>query len=56
VISRAFLLELFKGATWELKNPSQFASFCTQTAAMTSPRNIEIKLGAKEPLKAEEAK
>jgi hypothetical protein len=40
---------------WELWNPSQFTFFCTQAAAMTSPKSIEMKLGAKEAL-AEEAK
>jgi hypothetical protein len=40
----------------ELGNPSQFASFCTQAATMTSPRSMEIKLGAEKPLKVEEAK
>jgi hypothetical protein len=56
MVSRAFLPGLFKGMRWELGNPSQFASFCTQAAAMTSPRSVEIKLGADEPLKPEEAK
>jgi hypothetical protein len=56
MVSRSFLPRFFKGTRWELGNPSQFASFCTQAAAMTSPRSVEIKLGAKEPLKVEEAK
>jgi hypothetical protein len=54
--SMAFLPGLFKGTRLELENPSQFASFCTQAAAMTSPRSVEIKLGAEKPLKTEEAK
>jgi hypothetical protein len=54
-VSKVFLLGLFKWPRWELGNPSQFASFCTQAAAMTSPKSVEMNLGAKEPL-AEEAK
>jgi hypothetical protein len=54
--SRAFLLGLFKGTRLQLKNPSQFTSFCPQVAAMTSQRSKEIKLGAEKPLKSEEAK
>jgi hypothetical protein len=56
MVSRAFLPGLFKRTRWELGNPSQFAYFCTQAAAMTSPRSMEIKLGTEKPLKAEEAK
>jgi hypothetical protein len=56
MVSRAFLPKFFKGTRWELGNPSQFASFCTQAAAMTSPRSVEIKLGGKKPLKVEEVK
>jgi hypothetical protein len=54
-VSRVFLPGLFKWSRWELGNPSQFASFCTQAVAMTSPKSVEMKLGAKEPL-TEEAK
>jgi hypothetical protein len=50
MVSRVFLPGLFKWPRWELGNLSQFASFCTQAAAMTSPRSVEMKLGAKEPL------
>jgi hypothetical protein len=49
MVSRVFLPGLFKWTRWELENPSQFASFCTQAAAVTSLRSIEMKLGAKEP-------
>jgi hypothetical protein len=56
MVSMAFFPRLFKGMRWELRNPSQFASFCTQAAAMTSPRSVEIKLGVEDPLKPEEAK
>jgi hypothetical protein len=51
--SRAFLPKLFKGTRLELGYPSQFASFCTQAAAMTPPRSMEIKLGDEKPLKPE---
>jgi hypothetical protein len=47
--------DYFKWSRWELRNPSQFASFCTLPATMTPPRSVEMKLGAKEPL-VEEAK
>jgi hypothetical protein len=56
MVSRVFLLGLFKCTRWKLVNPSQFASFCTQEAAMTSPRCMDIKLGAEKPLKVEEVK
>jgi hypothetical protein len=49
MVSRVFLPGLFKWTRWELGNPSQFASSCTQAVAMMSPRSMEIKLGAKEP-------
>jgi hypothetical protein len=52
-VSRVFLPGLFKWMRWELGNPSQFASFCTQAAAMMSLKSIEMKLGAKEPLVGE---
>jgi hypothetical protein len=55
MVSRVFLPRLFKWTRWELGNPSQFASFGTQAAAMTSPRSVKMNIGAKEPL-AEEAK
>jgi hypothetical protein len=51
--SRAFLPRLFKGTRLEPGNPSQFSFFCIQAAAMTSPRSVEIKLGAEKPLKRE---
>jgi hypothetical protein len=56
MVSRAFLPELLKGMRWELGNPSQFASFCTQVASMTSPWSVEVKLGAEKPSKPEEVK
>jgi hypothetical protein len=55
VVSRVFLFELFNWPIWELGNPSQLAFSCTHAAAMTSPKSVELKLGAKEPL-VEEAK
>jgi hypothetical protein len=54
-VSRVFLPGLFNWPRWELGNPPQFASFCTQAATMTSLKSVELKLGTKEPL-AEEAK
>jgi hypothetical protein len=56
MVSRVFLLGLFKWTRWERVNPSQFTSFCTQVAAMTCLRSVEIKLGAEKPLKPEEVK
>jgi hypothetical protein len=56
MVSRAFLPGLFKGTRWELGDPSQFTSFCTQAVAMMSPRSVESKLGTEKPLKPEEAK
>jgi hypothetical protein len=53
--SRASLSGLFICPNWELGNPSLEAIFCTHTAAIVSPRNLELKLEAKEP-SMEEAK
>jgi hypothetical protein len=53
--SRVFLFGLFIWPNWELGNPSHLAFFCTHTAAMVSPRSVELKQGAKEP-SMEEAK
>jgi hypothetical protein len=54
-VSRVFLFGLFNWLRWELENPSQLSSFCTHAATMTSPKSVELKLGAKE-LSMEEAK
>jgi hypothetical protein len=48
VVSRVFLFGLFNWQRWELGNPSQLAFFCTHATAMTSPKSVELKLGAKE--------
>jgi hypothetical protein len=55
VVSRVFLFGLFNCPRWELGNPSNLAFSCTHTAAMTSLKSVELKLGAKEP-SMEEAK
>jgi hypothetical protein len=34
---------------WELRNPSHIAFSCTHATAMTSPKRVELKLGAEEP-------
>jgi hypothetical protein len=54
-VPRVFLFGQFIWLNWELGNPSRLAFFCTHTAAMVSPRSIELKQGAKEP-SMEEAK
>jgi hypothetical protein len=54
-VSRVFLFGQFIWTNWELGNPSHLAFFCTHTAAMVSPKSIELKQGAKEP-SMEEAK
>jgi hypothetical protein len=54
-VLRVFLFVLFIWPNWELGNPSHQAYFRTHTAAMVSPRSIELKKGAKEP-SMEEAK
>jgi hypothetical protein len=56
MVSRVFLPGLFKWTRWELGNPSQFTPFCTQVAATTSLRSVEIKLGVEKPFNPEEAK
>jgi hypothetical protein len=48
-VSRVFLFGLFIWPNWELGNPSHLAIFCTDAAAMVSPRSVELKQGAKEP-------
>jgi hypothetical protein len=48
-VPKVFLFELFIGPNWEFRNPSHKAYFCTHTAAMASPRSLELKQGAKEP-------
>jgi RNase P subunit RPR2 len=50
-----FVFGLFIWPNWELGNKSHQAIFCTHTAAIVSPRNLELKQGAKEP-SMEEAK
>jgi hypothetical protein len=50
-VSRVFLFGLFNWLKWELRNPSHLAFYCTHAAAMTSPKSVELKLGAKELLK-----
>jgi hypothetical protein len=50
-----FLFGLFIWPNWVLGNPSHQAIFCTHAVAMVSPRSVELKQGAKEPL-MEEAK
>jgi hypothetical protein len=54
-VPRVFLFRLFIWPNWELGNPFHQAYFCTHTAAMASPRSLELKQGAKEP-SMEEAK
>jgi hypothetical protein len=54
-VFRVFLFGLFIWQNWELGNPSHLAIFCTHTAAMVSPRSLELKQGAEEP-SMEEAK
>jgi hypothetical protein len=53
VVSRVFLFGLFIWPNWELGNPSHLAFFCTHTAAMVSPKSVELKQGAEEPLMEE---
>jgi hypothetical protein len=48
-VSRVFLFELFNWPRWELGNPSHLAFSCTHATTMTSPKSVELKLGAKEP-------
>jgi hypothetical protein len=55
VVSIVFLFGLFNWLRWELGNPSHLAFSCIHAAAMTSPKSVELKLGAKEP-SMEEAK
>jgi hypothetical protein len=50
-VSRVFLFGPFNWLKWELGNPSHLAFYCTHAAAMTSPKSVELKLGAKELLK-----
>jgi RNase P subunit RPR2 len=54
-VSRAFLFGLFNWPNWELRNPSHLAFSCTHTAAMMSPKSVELKQAAEEP-SMEEAK
>jgi hypothetical protein len=54
-VSRVFLFALFNWSRWELGNPSHLAFSCTHATAMTSPKSVELKLGAEEP-SMEEAK
>jgi hypothetical protein len=54
-VSRVFLFRLFIWPRWELGNPSHLAFSCTHAVAMTSPKSVELKLGAKDP-SMEEAK
>jgi hypothetical protein len=49
LVSRVFLFGLFNWPRWELGNPSHLAFSCTHTAAMTSSKSAELKLGAEEP-------
>jgi hypothetical protein len=54
-VPRVFLFGLFIWPNWELGNQTHQAIFCTHTAAIVPPRNLELKQGAKEP-SMEEAK
>jgi hypothetical protein len=54
-VPMVFLFRLFIWPNWELGNSSQRAIFCTNAAAMVSPRSLELKQGANEP-SMEEAK
>jgi hypothetical protein len=54
-VPRVFLFGLFIWPNWELGNQSHQAIFCIHTAAIASPRSLELKLEAKEP-SMEEAK
>jgi hypothetical protein len=54
-VSRVFLFRLFNWLNWELGNPSNLAFSCTHTAAMMSPKSVELKQGVEEP-SMEEAK
>jgi hypothetical protein len=54
VVSRVFLFRLFIWPNWELGNPSHQAFFCIHTAAMVSPKSVELKQGANEPSMEEE--
>jgi hypothetical protein len=54
-VPRVFLFGLFICPKWELGNQSQKAIFCAHAAAIVSPRSLDLKQEAKEPL-MEEAK
>jgi hypothetical protein len=47
-VPRIFLFGQFICLNWELGNPSHLAIFCTHTAAMVSPRSVELKQGVEE--------
>jgi hypothetical protein len=48
-VPRVFLFGLFIWPNWELGNQSHQAIFCTNAAAIVSPRSLELKQRAKEP-------
>jgi hypothetical protein len=48
-VSKASLSGLFIWPNWELGNQPLQAIFCTLTAAIVSPRSLELKQEAKEP-------
>jgi hypothetical protein len=48
-VPRVFLFGLFIWPNWGLGNKSHQAIFCTHTAAIVSPRSLELKQEAKEP-------
>jgi hypothetical protein len=52
-VPRVFLFGLFIWPNWELGNQPHQAIFCTLAAAIVSPRSLELKLEAKEPLMEE---
>jgi hypothetical protein len=49
-VPRVFLFGQFIWPNWELGNPTHQAYFSTHATAMASPRSLELKQGAKEPL------
>jgi hypothetical protein len=52
-VLRVFLFGLFIWPNWELGNQPLQAIFCSLAAAIVSPRSLELKLEAKEPLMEE---
>jgi hypothetical protein len=52
-VPRAFLLGLFIWPNWELEDQTFQAIFCTLATAIVSPRSLELKQEAKEPLMEE---